>query len=228
MMAAVIVAAGRGQRLGAGVPKALRLLHGQPMYTYSLNAALACAEIHSVVLVVPSEHVDQLAQNNASAGSRVRVVAGGSTRQRSVIAGVTAAAPEVNWVAVHDAARPLITPVLFRAVSVLAREIGSAVSAHPATDTIRRVAHDGTCVTLPRAELWHAETPQVFRRVELLEALRKCEQAGVEVTDEAEAMERMGQSPALFHNAEANPKISTETDWQLVETLLRTRSIVPH
>lgn len=226
MTAAVIVAAGRGERLGDGLPKALRPLCGQPLYAYSVQAALACPEIHSVVLVVPPDHFEAITKEHASgAASRVRVVAGGPTRQRSVQNGLSATAREVGWVVVHDAARPLLTPALLRDVMALAQQRGGAVAAHPATDTIRRLSPDGTCVTLPRGELWHTETPQVFRKIELVQALRRCEQDGVQVTDEAEAMERNGGSLALFHNTGANPKISTEADWKLMESLLLTRSV---
>lgn len=224
MTAAVIVAAGRGVRLGGDRPKALRLLHGQPMFRYSVIEALACPQIGRVVVVVPGDELDSLQRSEASDSDRVRLVPGGSTRQQSVLRGLEAAGEDADWVAVHDAARPLVTSALFSEVILLALQHGGALAAHPATDTIRRRTPDGTVVILPRAELWHAETPQVFRTRALASALSRCEMEGATVTDEAGAMERFGATPALYHNTSANPKISNDADWQMVEHLLRSRT----
>ena len=224
MTAAVIVAAGRGVRMGGHQPKALRLLHGQPMFSYSVREALACSQIERVVVVVPGDELDALEANGSDLSPHIRFVAGGASRQQSVLRGIESAGSEADWVAVHDAARPLVTSALFSEVISLARKHGGAVAAHPATDTIRRRNADGSFVTLPRTELWHAETPQVFPREALEQALLHCEKEGVTVTDEAEAMELQGRTPAMYHNPSANPKISTDADWQLVEHLLRSRT----
>lgn len=222
MTAAVIVAAGRGLRLGGGVPKALRQLAGRPLYAYSLEAAQECRLVECLVLVVPGDHLKHIERSDLDFGS-VRITAGGESRQESVLRGLLALPDEVNWVAVHDAARPLVTPELFAGVIRLAMEKGGAVAAHSATDTIKRLGHDGSLSTLPRGELWHAETPQVFRRHELRTALEECERSGLEVTDESEAMERSGTTPAIYLNKEPNPKINTEADWHWVEGLLQRR-----
>jgi len=225
MTAAVIVAAGRGLRLGGERPKALRALAGLPMFRYSLREALACPEIRRVIVVVPGEELETLSALHTADSGRVQFVAGGSTRQQSVLRALEAAGRDVDWVAVHDAARPLVTSELFTAVITLAMKRGGALAAHPATDTIRRLSPDGALSSFHRAELWHAETPQVFPRLALERALSRCEQEGLNVTDEAEAMERDGCTPALYHNTSANPKIATDTDWQMVELLLRSRPV---
>jgi 2-C-methyl-D-erythritol 4-phosphate cytidylyltransferase len=225
MTIAVVVAAGRGLRLGGAWPKGLRQLCGRPLYDYSLEAALACPRVHGAVLVVPAGHFDLLSEAQAAGtmDERVRLCAGGATRQQSVLQGLLATPLQTQWVAVHDAARPLASSELWGAVIELAQRFGGALAAHPATDTLRRRDPGGRTTTLPRGELWHAETPQVFPKADLERALRLCESDGVEVTDEAEAMERIGASPALYHNQTANPKIATEADWHWVERLIQDR-----
>ena len=225
MTGAVIVAAGQGVRLGAGVPKGLRPLAGRPLYVYSLEAVRACPWIEAVVLVVPADHLDSVASAGQSGlfHESVRVVSGGDSRQQSVLFGIRALPATVDWVAVHDAARPLVTPELFAGVVRLAMEKGGAVAAHAATDTIKRCGADGAVTTLPRQELWHAETPQVFARQKLKAALEECERCGLVVTDESEAMERSGAHFALYPNPEPNPKINTEADWHWVEDLVQRR-----
>jgi 2-C-methyl-D-erythritol 4-phosphate cytidylyltransferase len=225
MTGAVIVAAGQGSRLGGSVPKAMRNLAGRPLYAHSLEAALGCPLVEEVVLVVPGDYCGSVAeQSQANPTSKtVRIVEGGDSRQQSVMRGLSALKESVEWVAVHDAARPLVTSALFREVIDLARKQGGALCAHPATDTIKRQEGGRPLITIPRSELWHAETPQVFRHSELKDCLEKCELAGIQVTDEAEAMERHGHSPALYHNTSPNPKISTAADWLWAESLFGQR-----
>ena len=225
MTAAVIVAAGRGIRLGGAQPKALRLMRGRPLFAYSLEAALACPLVRCAVLVVPPDYLDQVtaAPSAGAPDPRVCITPGSDSRQRSVLCGLAALPPGTEWVAVHDAARPLVTAELFAGVIAMARDTGGALAAHPATDTLKRRSSDGDVSTLPRGELWHAETPQVFPKRDLQRALDECEANGVEVTDEAEAMERWGAAPAIYHNRASNPKISTEADWSWVESLLSSR-----
>jgi 2-C-methyl-D-erythritol 4-phosphate cytidylyltransferase len=194
MTAAIIVAAGRGERLGGEIPKGLRSLGGQPLYRYSLDAASACDSVNQIVLVVPDGRVPLVeAELEARRPQRqVSLVTGGGTRQESVIRGLEILPADVTWVAVHDAARPLATSGLFARIIAGALEHGGAIAAAPATDTIKRKTPGQILRTLPRGELWQAQTPQVFKRAELLLALKNCLGAGVSVTDEAEAMEHSG------------------------------------
>jgi 2-C-methyl-D-erythritol 4-phosphate cytidylyltransferase len=222
MTAAIIVAAGRGERLGGEMPKGLRPLGGQPLYRYSLDAASACDSVDRIVLVIP-EGREQLVQAELEARqphSPVSLVTGGGTRQESVLRGLGSLPEEVTWVAVHDAARPLASSTLFARVIACAREYGGAIAAVRATDTIKRKAPGQILRTLPRQELWQAQTPQVFKRAELQSALQNCLGTGATVTDEAEAMEQSGFDVALLENHEPNLKIATAADLRAVELLL--------
>jgi 2-C-methyl-D-erythritol 4-phosphate cytidylyltransferase len=222
MTAAIIVAAGRGERLGGEVPKGLRSLGGQPLYRHSVDAASACDRVNQIVLVIPDGRVELVqAELEARRPQRqVSLVTGGGTRSESVLRGLEILPDEIMWVAVHDAARPLATPGLFTRIIDGAREHGGAIAAVRATDTIKRKTPGQILRTLPRNELWQAQTPQVFKRAELLSALENCVGSGVNVTDEAEAMERSGFDVSLVEHHEPNVKIATAADWRAVELLL--------
>ena len=154
MIAAIIVAAGRGERLGGEIPKGLRSLGGQPLYRYSLDAASACDRVHQIVLVIPDGRV-QLVQAELEARRpqrQVSLVTGGGSRQESDIRGLEILPAEIMWVAVHDAARPLATTGLFTRVIDGAIERGGAIAAVRATDTIKRKTPGRILRTLPRDE----------------------------------------------------------------------------
>ena len=164
MIAAIIVAAGRGERLGGEIPKGLRSLGGQPLYRYSLDAASACDRVHQIVLVIPDGRV-QLVQAELEARRpqrQVSLVTGGGSRQESDIRGLEILPAEIMWVAVHDAARPLATTGLFTRVIDGAIERGGAIAAVRATDTIKRKTPGRILRTLPRDELWRRATLGIF------------------------------------------------------------------
>jgi 2-C-methyl-D-erythritol 4-phosphate cytidylyltransferase len=222
MTTAIVLGAGQGLRLGGGTPKALRLLAGRPLIHYSLETLERCTVVDSIVAVVPSSHVDE-ALRGIRAGSFHKVAAvipGGATRQESVIAALVACPDQVEWVAVHDAARPFATADLFTRTIERARSCGAAIAAHRASDTIKRARDLEIVETLPRRELWHAETPQVFRRRELALALAGCARRDEEVTDDARAMELAGHRVALVESDGANFKISGAADWALAAARL--------
>ena len=162
MAVALIVAAGRGERLGFGRPKALVPLCGQSMLAWSVGSLRAVAAVSQIVVALPAEALD-------SAPDGVTVVAGGAQRSQSVRAALAAAGVDADPVIVHDAARPLATPDLFTQALealALAPEADAVIAATPVSDTIKEVADDGRSVTrtLDRARLWAVQTPQVFRR----------------------------------------------------------------
>jgi 2-C-methyl-D-erythritol 4-phosphate cytidylyltransferase len=223
----VIAAAGSGQRLGAGGPKAFVELGGRTLIEWSLAALDAAHAIGPIVIAAPPEHLAEAerAASLAAPGSAVVVTPGGSTRAASIAAALQHVRGEL--VAIHDAARPLITPALVdRVVERLDRESGAdaVIAAAPLTDTIKlaRVARGsgsepGTTTvreTLDREALWSAETPQAFRLAALERAQQLAADAGEldAATDEAWLIERAGGTVLLEESRTANFKVTTETD----------------
>jgi 2-C-methyl-D-erythritol 4-phosphate cytidylyltransferase len=220
MAVALIVAAGRGERLGSDRPKALVTVAGRPMLQWSVDALLGVADVHRIVVALPA---DALAQAPAGA----LAVAGGAVRSESVRAALRAV-PDGDPVIVHDAARPLAQPELFAgALAELERSGADAVvAAAPVADTIKQVGADGRSVqrTLDRSCLWTVQTPQVFRRVALeRELLRASPELLAAATDDAWLIERAGGSVRVLPAPAENFKITTPLDLRLAELLLAER-----
>jgi 2-C-methyl-D-erythritol 4-phosphate cytidylyltransferase len=217
MAVALIVAAGRGERLGSDRPKALVTVAGRPMLQWSVDALRGVAAVERIVVALPA---DALA--HAPAGTLA--VAGGAVRSESVRAALRAV-PDGDPVIVHDAARPLARPELFaRALAELERSGADAViAAAPVADTIKQVGADGRSVerTLDRSGLWTVQTPQVFRRAALASQLL---QASPEVlaaaTDDAWLIERAGGRVRVLPSPPENFKVTTPLDLRLAELLL--------
>ncbi len=210
MAVALLVAAGSGERLGADLPKAFVTLGGETLLARSLRAIRA-AGIEEVVVALPAGH-------DAPPGARG--VPGGSVRSASVLAALAASTGDP--VVVHDAARPLATPELFRSVL---RELESSgadgvVAAAPVTDTLKR-ARDGDVVeTLDRSELWAIQTPQAFRRAALERALDVDDATLAAATDDAWLVERAGGTVRVVEGPPENLKVTTPRDLRIAEDLL--------
>ncbi len=219
MAVALIVAAGRGERLGSGGPKALVTVAGRPMLEWSLLALRQVQAIDAIVVALPGDRLD-------AAPRDVIAVAGGETRSESVRAAL-AAAPAGEVVVVHDAARALVTPALFsEAIAELERVAADAViAAAPVTDTIKQVGTEGRSVelTLDRSRLWAVQTPQVFRRAALERALASPPELLAAATDDAWLIERQGGTVAVLPAPPENFKITTPLDLRLAELLLSER-----
>jgi 2-C-methyl-D-erythritol 4-phosphate cytidylyltransferase len=212
---AVIAAAGSGERLGAGGPKAFVPLAGRPMIAWSLDACLACGSVAEVVVTVPAGYEHGLGD---LAG--IRTVDGGSTRAESVANALAVVATE--YVAIHDAARPLLTAELLEdLVSVLAGDpdAAGAIAAAPLTDTVKKVDRGRISETLDRSVLWGAQTPQVFRTNVLRSALSVAQGA----TDEAMLIEAAGGKVLLHDPGAPNLKVTTPLDLRVAELLLAER-----
>jgi 2-C-methyl-D-erythritol 4-phosphate cytidylyltransferase len=223
----VIAAAGSGQRLGAGGPKAFVPVAGRPLVEWSIEAFRAAPAVRSIVVACPPGHVHDLG------GDRVVVVDGGATRAESVSNAM--AAVESDLVAVHDAARPLVTSELIEDVvaTLVAdpRAVG-AIAATPVADTIKRATHPplttsevakgGRVIesTVDRGALWAAQTPQVFRVGALREALAADAERLVEATDEAMLVEAAGGRVLIHPATPENFKVTTPLDLELAELLL--------
>jgi 2-C-methyl-D-erythritol 4-phosphate cytidylyltransferase len=217
MTLALIVAAGLGERLGAGRPKALVELAGRPLVQWSIDALAEVGGVERIVVALPA---------GTAAPEGVIAVAGGAVRSDSVRRAL-AAAPEGDPVLVHDAARPLLTAKLAAAVIAALHGDASAdaaIAAAPVTDTIKRVDRGGAVSqTLDRDGLWAVQTPQVFRRAALERAQDVPEEVLAQATDDAWLIERAGGKVIVVGAGEENLKVTTARDLELAELLLARR-----
>ena len=217
MTVALIVAAGLGERLGADRPKALVELAGRPLVQWSIDVLAGIEQIESLVLALPA---------GVPAPAGVTAVSGGPARSDSV-GRALAAAPDGDPVLVHDAARPLLTAALAEAVIAALRadpSADAAIAAVPVTDTIKRVQDGGAVAeTLERDGLWAVQTPQVFRRGPLEEALTAGAEVRAAATDDAWLLERRGGKVIVVRSSAENLKVTTPLDLRLAELLLGRR-----
>jgi 2-C-methyl-D-erythritol 4-phosphate cytidylyltransferase len=228
---AVIVAGGSGERFGRHGGKQLAEASGRPILAIALDAFQAAKAIEAVVLVVHPERVDEYGAACVDAGNpgKVRkVVAGGATRQSSVAAGLAAVPIDVDAVAVHDGARPLVSAaVVDSAVAALAADpaLAAVVVGHPVHDTLKRVADDGVTVvgTTDRSRLWVAQTPQVLRTDALRAALAAADADGFTGTDDASLVERSGGVVRMVIGPRTNIKVTVPEDLRIVSALLADR-----
>ncbi|PLW82302.1 2-C-methyl-D-erythritol 4-phosphate cytidylyltransferase [Kineobactrum sediminis] len=213
----VVPAAGVGVRMLATRPKQYLEVAGASLLRHSLRALLACDDIRGIMVAVSPD--DPRAAELAGL-ARVQTTPGGAQRADSVLAALHALQPlaaDDDWVLVHDAARPCIDPADIRRLMVQVESSGSgALLAEPVVDTIKQVDSAGRVEkTLDRRHLWRAQTPQMFRLGELAGALAGARQAGVEVTDEASAMEWAGYPVMVVPGSSRNLKVTTPGDLEV-------------
>jgi len=216
---AVIVAAGASTRMD-GIDKVFAALAGRPLIAWSLAAFKKCDGIDGIVVVAAPDRLDHMqAFVQEWRITKVdAVVPGGATRQDSVRAGIDAA--DAAIVAVHDAARPLVTPGLISKGVALARDTRAAVAAVRSRDTVKAADDAVVASTLDREAVWLAQTPQVFDRALLLEAHRRAEATA---TDDAALVEALGHAVRLYEGDPWNIKVTTPDDLIVVEAVLRER-----
>lgn len=220
MAVALIVAAGRGERLGSGRPKALVTLAGRPMLSWSVAALRAVAQVKQIVVALPPGALDQAPEGCVA-------VEGGAVRSDSVRRAL-AGAGEGSLVIVHDAARPLAAPDLFERALIELEASGAdgVIAAAPVSDTVKEVQPGGVIVerTLERAKLWAVQTPQVFRRESLERALADASADALAcATDDAWLVEQDGGEVRVLAAEQPNFKVTTALDLRLAELLLRER-----
>ena len=216
MAVALIVAAGRGERLGSGRPKALVTVAGKPLVEWSVAALRAVSAVSEIVVALPEEHVSEAPSGSVG-------VAGGAVRSESVRNALRSAG-DGDPVIVHDAARPLASTALFeRTLAELAVSGADAViAAAQVSDTVKEADTGGEVVrTLNRERLWAIQTPQVFRREALEQALLGADQQLLAAaTDDAWLVERGGGVVRVLDSGGENLKVTTETDLRIAELLL--------
>ena len=221
--AAVVAAAGSSTRMGQD--KLLLPLDGQPVVLHTLRALDLCPMITEIVVVTREDLVVPIGQLCRDSGlEKVRkVLVGGETRSRSVLAGLGELSPDAELVAIHDGARPLVSQAVLEEAIRRAAQCGAAAPAVPVKDTVKR-ARDGVVqATLDRSELWAVQTPQVFQADLIKAALARALEDGAELTDDCAAVERLGVGVSLTAGDYCNLKLTTPEDLAVAEALLAWR-----
>ena len=222
--AVLLLAAGKGKRLGTGEPKALVHLAGRPMLRYSVDTVERCPDVEGFLVVAAPERLDDVGAVAASA-KHLGTVPGGDSRQGSVWLGLQALPHGFDEVLCHDVARPLASPGLFSAVvGALRRSARPVVPVVPLVDSIKRIPEGNTMSTVSRDGLFAAQTPQGFPRAELVEAHARALAGGVVATDDADLCEQVGLGNGEpLPGERANIKITEPEDVAVAEAIVRAR-----
>ncbi len=219
--AAIVVAGGSGTRMGSD--KLFADLCGVPVLAHSLLAFQQCAAIDWIVVVARADRMEAVRALCLEFSKAVAPVEGGALRQNSVLNGLRTLPPSVRWVAVHDGARPLVTPAIIGHLLEVAEKEGAACSAVPVADTLKKADADNQISgSVDRSGLWAVQTPQVFRAGVLTEAYCSIPD-GTTITDETSAVERMGGRVTLVQDPGMNLKVTYPRDLELVRLILESR-----
>ncbi|MDS1030392.1 2-C-methyl-D-erythritol 4-phosphate cytidylyltransferase [Bacillota bacterium LX-D] len=226
-VAAVIVAAGRGNRMRSEIPKQYLNLVNRPVLAHTLQIFQSCPLINEVILVANKDEKDKTQQEiiKAYAFDKVtQVVAGGRERQDSVYNGLLALSAETNLVVVHDGVRPLLTVDLLERSIYEGQKYGAVIPGVPVKDTIKIANTEGFVQkTPPRDALWAVQTPQVFKKDLLLAAMEKAKKSNFCCTDEAGIVEWYGEKVKIFPGELENIKITTPEDLTFATMILEKR-----
>ena len=219
MVTAIVVAAGKSERMGTGTDKAFLNLGPRPVVAWSLLAFERCADIDKIVLVVRRDQINAPKSLARMFGisKLLNIVAGGAKRQDSVMNGLKALDVDARFVVVHDGARPCVTPETISETVKLARRCGAAVVGRHIWDTVKLV-EKGTTVTRTedRSKLWAIQTPQAFD-VRAYEAVVEQQK---EVTDDASAVELIGEPVKIYETEKPNLKITTVEDLRMAAAIV--------
>ncbi len=216
-VSAVVLAAGASRRMGAD--KMTALLAGQPVIGRTLQALEACEEVRELVLVVRKGAEQGVLAAAGGLNKLTRIVHGGDSRTDSAFKGVMACDPKAEIILIHDGARPLVTGEVVRRAVEGAMQYGAAVPVVPVTDTIK-VGKDGFADSTPdRSTLYAAQTPQAFRAELIKAALQDARKAGLTLTDDCAAVERLGMRVRLVEGDRRNRKLTTPEDLKIAQTL---------
>ena len=234
---ALLPTAGSGSRLGGDLPKQFKQLAGKPMLAYAIEAFLQSVDVESIWVGVSPGFIDNPILKRLEQGNKPIhfLPSGGPTRQETVrntlAKMMESGISENDWVLVHDAARPGITPELIdKLIHAVKQSQGGGLLAMPLADTLKQADLDSAIAgnlphaerTIPREHLWQAQTPQMFSLKTLHDALADAIRLEADVTDEASAMELAGYKPLLIEGATRNLKVTHPADWDLMQILLQT------
>ncbi len=226
MTTAIIVAAGKSERMGENLDKAFIALGPRPVVAWSLLAFQQCSDIDKIILVVRKEQlVAAKGIVNMFGLSKVsQIIQGGSRRQDSVLRGIEAADPDTRLFAIHDGARPCVSTDLISATIQAARKHGSGIAATRVTDSLKTVDRGGNISgAVDRANVWAVQTPQVFKADLLKRAYTELGKGKTEATDDAAAVALLPDAPALrlVEWTKPNMKITIVEDLSIAALLLR-------
>ncbi|MGH7888328.1 MAG: 2-C-methyl-D-erythritol 4-phosphate cytidylyltransferase [Candidatus Binatia bacterium] len=223
---AIVLAAGAGRRIGGEVAKTYLPIAGRPLVLRTLDRMFAAKTVQHVVLVVAA---DEVARCEAMLGADALLCncpwllqTGGATRQQSAKRGLERVAADTEIVIIHDGARPFVSAALIDRCVESAAEKGAVVVGLPARDTIKVVGDDHMILSTPeRRSLWEIQTPQVFQKELIMAAHQQAETDGVEVTDDAMVVERLGKPVYVLEGERTNLKITLPEDIWLAEIMIR-------
>ena len=216
---AIIVAAGKGERMG-GVDKIFAPLAGKPLLAWTIDVFEKCPAIDQIVIVLGKHNIETGKKLAAEYGWKkvTDICIGGEKRTESVSNGLKLL-KDCGWVVIHDGARPLVKESLIKIGLSEAKETGAAVAAVPVTDTIKMSSDDNFIIgTPPREKLWSVQTPQVFRFDIIEEAHRNADK---NATDDASLVEKLGYTVKLYFGSYNNIKVTTPIDLSLAEILVK-------
>jgi 2-C-methyl-D-erythritol 4-phosphate cytidylyltransferase len=226
LVSGLIVAAGKGTRMGPGVDKLFLNVAGMPVIAHTWRTFDGFEDFNEIILVIRDGMQDAFAELATKYGfqKKFKLIAGGQERQDSVWNGLSALDPATEIVAIQDGARPCTSHQLIGDTITAAKACGAAVAAVPMTDTIKE-SGDGKFIerTVDRSRLWAVQTPQTFRVPLIRHALAEVRAKGLAVTDDTAACELTGHPVQLVHGSDPNPKVTRPEDLEYVELLLRKR-----
>jgi 2-C-methyl-D-erythritol 4-phosphate cytidylyltransferase len=224
MVAAIIVAAGKGTRMKELLPKQYLTLAGLPILTRTLLVFEGCALINQIIVVITPDHVDYCKKNiilPANLTKKYCLVPGGKRRQDSVYNGLKRVDPNCAIVVIHDGVRPFVQDNQLNACISGAQKNGACILGVPAYDTLKQADDSGSTIkTLPRDNVWLAQTPQAFRYDLIKRAHEEAQSEGYTGTDDASLVERLGEDVTIIEGCRSNLKITNQEDLNIAECLL--------
>ena len=225
---AVLVAAGRSSRMGAGLRKPFLTLEGTPVLVHAVRALAEAPSVKRIVVVVHPDdqrRADELLRGPHRPHQVEAILPGGDERIDSVRVGALWPCEGIDKILIHDGARPLVTPALVESVIQAARVHGAALLALPVLETLKRSA-DGSAAesTLDRAGLWKAQTPQVFEAARFRELLERARSEGYRPTDDAALWERYVGPVAIVRGTPSNLKLTQPEDLEIAQAIVRARA----
>jgi len=223
--AVIVVAAGNAARM-EGIDKIMTPLGGEPMLLHALVPFQACGQVAEIVIVAREDRMVEIGALCSRHGlDKVkRVVKGGDTRTASVWAGIQAVSKEMDFIAIHDGARPFVTEEIVEETIRTAMARSAAAPAVPVKDTIKRAEEGVVTETLDRSVLFAIQTPQIFAAPLIRAGIQKAVEENTALTDDCAAVERLGCPVALTQGSEENIKITTRADLILGEAILAARA----
>ena len=223
MVSAIIVAAGKGIRMKGTMRKQYLDLSGRPVLAHSIMAFDSCTLVAEIYLVVPKEDVEYCQNKILSLldlKNQINLVHGGAKRQDSVYNGLQAITKNTDTVVIHDGVRPFIQPEDLKECILGSKKFGACILGTPASDTLKRVDKSGIIeATLPRENIWLAQTPQAFQYDLILKAHETARRDGYVGTDDASLVERLGANVKIISGSKFNIKITKKEDLAVAKAM---------